>query len=771
MRYVPDVGDKFILQVPEDKNSYINVKNSDARGLDTVFRGRIINESGSEISIGEITDGEDGTLQQYLSELSSNIELQAFFYRAAGLSESPIISVVGSTAESIDFSSSTSTAPTLQPLKYYIFGYDVDKGRMPNSVQVIGGNGSQYSKVLDPNLWNVDQYFDIQFTRTGQYVLPVIYRVWGTRIEFLGVIGGGKIGYPGASTISFRDYGLTEIPSWNSDPVNWTPDFMEGCFTVSGGVPTMQKKIVGKEHFKIKPTISGTSVNYLVCQPADGDALKNPSTYLFDEEVKFLIDDTRPIRDAIAVATSTTVKEIFFPTGTYYFRDSAFINSTSTDYSDLTLRGVGAGSVIKRVPSTITSSNNPGLLNFTGQAENPRVSGIRLRSLVFDGNKRSNFSTISPAFGGFSNENLVGLKNADSISITECFFIDSFGSGIYSEDSKGLILTGSTFTRLGRSYEQEIRPLYVKNCENAVVQGNIFEFCTAGPFFSATDFSTINNNIIRSCGDSGIVLETSYQWNATSNLAYSDTDSLIRSVDQYNNEYSKAVIEVLRGTSLEPIYFTVTNGGEAVGILKDTLRADIYALDSIGRKSSTKVGSFRVLQTADQLEAGIFSVTLPGTTSVTVGGNTIPATSSLSLLDPADNKFGYMYEINAMVKLGLGGKGFSPTSIRELNRGGINYLAIELKNSSDLLSFQIYSVGSSENDKIIIDGYSNGDNLSGWDQNQAYTVVDIDIDSNSLLLNTIPTLSPGTDGIQFLGGRLYVVRSNYQIADGNILVN
>jgi hypothetical protein len=129
-----------------------------------------------------------------------------------------------------------------------------------------------------------------------------------------------------------------------------------------------------------------------------------------------------------------------------------------------------------------------------------------------------------------------------------------------------------------------------------------------------------------------------------------------------------------------------------------------------------------------------------------------------------------MYEISATVRLGAAGRGYVPVNIREATIGGNNYLAIRLRNSSELLSFLIFNSSSEENDSIIISGFDNTD-LGGLDQNTAYQVVDIDANTNSLLINTIPSLSPGTDGVDFLGGQLYIQRSNYQIADGNIIVN
>lgn len=784
MRYIPDTGKQFVLQVPEDKNSYINVKNYDARGLSTMFTGNILSGLESELSIGSISDGVGGTLQQYFDVLSVGIELQAHIYRGAGnggTAESPIISVSNVALQGVDFSSSNVNSNILKQLKYYIFGYDISTGKMPNAVQIVGSSG-QYSKVLDPDNWNQDQYVDISFNRTGQYVVPIIYRVWGNKVDFLGMIGNAKIGFPGASVVKFTDYGVKEIPSWNNDPEYWTPEFLDGVISIIGGVPTQVKKIVGREHLKIKPRIEGSQPNYIQCEAVPNGPLVNTGNYQFGDEVKFIIDDTQPIRNAINLAAQGNIKEIFFPAGTYFLRNSSFVNTTSTNYSNITLRGVGEGSRIKRLQATISGSVNPGLFNFTGAGSAVSIEGIRFRSLVFDGNKSSTVSLVGPVSGSVDSskyiaETLIFLKYADSISSTECRFIDSGGPGIHAEYSSAIVMTNNIFSRLGRSYEPEIRPIEVYETSNSIVQGNIFEFCTASPYFFSVNYSTINNNIIRSCGDQGVVLETSDQWNATNNLAYSDTDSLIRSVDQYNNEYSRAAIEIRRGTALEPIYFTVTNGGESIAIKKDSIIADIYGLDSIGRKDvSKKKGSFKVIQTKDQLEAGIFSVTLPGLSNATVnnpppvGAVTVPATADFSPLDASTNQYGYIYEISATVRLGASGRGYVPVDIREVSPGGINRLAIRLRNSSDLLSFLIFEAENLENDHIIIEGFSADEKLNAWQQETAYRVLGVDIDSNSLLINPIVGLTPGP-GVNFIGGRLYIQRSNYQIADGNIFVN
>ena len=331
------------------------------------------------------------------------------------------------------------------------------------------------------------------------------------------------------------------------------------------------------------------------------------------------------------------------------------------------------------------------------------------------------------------------------------------------------MLLGSAFSGSGRRYETPKSPLYIYGSENVVAQGNVFQSSTSGPYFFSTDFSTINNNIVRSCGDKGITLESSYQWNATNNLAYSDNDSLIQSIDQYNSSFFGAELEVTRGIPLAPVYFTVTEGGESVSLLKDSIEAEIFSRTTLGLKGA-KVGNLRVLQTFDQLEAGIFSLTLPGSASTTVGGLTIPSTSSLQPLSPADQQYGYLYEVKASAKIGRSGQGFPPFSIRSLTIGSTNYVAIQLRNSSDVLSFQVYSASSPDNDKVIVSGFSNT-NLGGFDQNTGYTVVDIDSDSNSILLNPIPTLSLTTDPIEFVGGSLFILRSNYLIAQGTIIVH
>jgi hypothetical protein len=756
MRYIPQLISEFIVQVPEDKNAYINVLNIGASGKgDLEFTGRVLDVSDGVVTISEISDGEGRTIFQYRDILKGGVQLQTFSYSNNVASEAGNITVTGHSAVGdVDFSGSPGTNPNLAPLTYFVFGYNADRGILPSAfVQyVVRPDPQLESKILSPDLWNTEQYVQLNFNRTSQFVLPVIYRVWGSRVDFLGVIGNNKVGYPGSGSITFRDLGNTELLPWDQDPE--LPSFMKDLFSVGGSQVSLNRKITSKETLEILPNFSGTQPSFIQCT-----GLSQASNISAGDTVTFKIDDTKFVRNAVVLAASAGVKEVFFPNGIYNIRDTFFSNSFQENYSNISLKGVGAGSLIKRLPSTVSNPDNSGLLNFTGQSVNPRLSGLRITSLTFDGNRRESFSLVPP----LESEVTLRVLNTDNVVISDCTFRDNAGGGINTISSNSVTLVNNKIIRTGRAYEEAVSPLIIDTCENVVAQGNIMEFATTGPRVISTDFSTINGNIIRGCGDRGIDLQTSFQWNAQGNLAYSDNDSIIRSIDTYNNEYSKATIEVRKGVSLDPVFMTVTYAGESVGIAKDSIEADIYTLNSEGQKTS-QVGSFRVIQTIDQLNVGIFSLTLPGLNTQTVGSKTIPSTLSLTSPD------GYMYEVKASVLIGNGSRGFRPFSIRADNIGGVNYVAVQLRNSSDILGFQIYSNSTtSENDRIRIQGFQN-DNISGWDQTSSYPVVGVDPDTNSILLSPIPGLTIGPTPVEFIGGSLVIVRPNYFVADGNLYV-
>lgn len=728
MRYIPERSLDVVFQVPEDLNSYINVVNVGATGLgDIEFTGTITDIQDDVVTVGGIQDGLGGTITDYRQTFIPGVDIELFAYGISTLPQTPLIGTGSPTVVGVDFSSSTGVNPNLAPLTYIVFGYDIQTGILPQSKLTIPIG----TKVLNPNLWNIDQYVQLNLSRSVGYAVPIIYRVWGNTVKLLGVIGNNKVGYPGSGSFAFRDLGLTEIPSWQPETI--LPDFMSGLFSVAGTGVTQVGFLRGKSRVTIDPEIPGSQSAYI---QARGDT----SRFSFGDTVRFYIDDTKYVQEAIGRAVSGRIKEVFFPAGTYNIRDTFFTNS-----SGIGLRGVGDSSTIRRLPSAIANGTNSGLLSLSGP-------GIRVQDMTIDGNSTDTFSAVSP----IGSEVSLSINNSDGVVISGVSVVYSGGGGISMDGSSNVTFTGNRIIRTGRPYEQSVSPVLFTDCDNIVAQGNIFQYATTSPKVSSTEFSTVNGNIIRGCGDKGLEIFASSQWNAQGNLAYSDNDSIIRSIDTYNNEYSRATIEVRKGFALDPVYMTVTYGGESVSILKNSIEADIYTLNSLQAKS-TKIGSFRVIETSAQIESGIFSVTLPGTVSET----TIPATGSLN------NEFGYMYEVKASVLIG----NIQPLSIRRFVIDTTNYIAIRLRNSSDLLSFQVYSASSPENDQILIRGFSNTD-LGGWDQNAGYGVIDIDTDTNSLVLANITSLTSLTSTpVDFLGGTLSIIRSDYFVADGNLYVH
>lgn len=728
MRYIPERSLDVIVQVPEDRNSYINVLNLGASGRgDIVFTGIVSDIQDSIVTISGIEDGQGGTLSDYRQILRPDTDLEVFSYSISTTPQTPLLGAGAPTVIGVDFSDSVSVNPNLAPLTYIVFGYDIETGILPFSKLEIPIG----TKVLNPNLWNIDQYVQLNLSRSVGYAVPIVYRIWGNTVTFLGVIGNNKAGYPGSGSVTFRDLGPTEIPSWQPEAA--LPGFMTDLFGVAGTSVNQTRFIRGKSRVTIEPPLSGSQPLYI---QASGDT----SRFRIGDTVKFYIDDTKFVQDAIGRAVTGRIKEVFFPAGTYNIRDTSV-----NDAEGVSLRGTGDPSVIRRVPSSIANGTNSGLIRLSGP-------GIKVQDLTIDGNSTDTFSAVSPV----ESEVSLSISNSDSVVLSGLSVVRSGGGGISLTGSSNVMFTNNRITQTGRPYEQSVSPALFTDCDNIVAQGNVFQFATTSPKVVSTEFSTVNGNIIRGCGDRGLELLASFQWNAQGNLAYSDNDSIIRSIDTYNNEYSRATIEVRRGFALDPVFMTVTYGGEAVSIVKNTINAQIYTLDQSGVKD-VLVGSFRVNQTSAQLEAGIFSLTLPGTTSEP----SIPATNTLN------NPTGYMYEVSADVLIG----GIQPLSIRKFLIDSTAYIAIRLRNSADLLSLQIYSAASPENDQIAIRGFSNT-NLAGWDQYAGYTVLDIDTDTNSLILANIPEL-PGLTSTptDFLGGTLSIIRSGYFVADGNLYVH
>lgn len=83
MRYIPQLTSDVIIQVPEDKNAYINVRTLGASGRgDIEFTGTVTDISDNIVTISNITDGGSGTLNGYLDILRV---IRIFSYSATAL--------------------------------------------------------------------------------------------------------------------------------------------------------------------------------------------------------------------------------------------------------------------------------------------------------------------------------------------------------------------------------------------------------------------------------------------------------------------------------------------------------------------------------------------------------------------------------------------------------------------------------------------------------------------------------------------------------------
>jgi hypothetical protein len=81
MRYIPALASEVIVQVPEDLNAYINVRNIGATGRgDLEFTGTVTDISGGIVTISNISDGDGGSIFQYTDLLKGGVELQTFGY-------------------------------------------------------------------------------------------------------------------------------------------------------------------------------------------------------------------------------------------------------------------------------------------------------------------------------------------------------------------------------------------------------------------------------------------------------------------------------------------------------------------------------------------------------------------------------------------------------------------------------------------------------------------------------------------------------------------
>ena len=788
MRYIGlDPNTRTVVQIDGNKSAHVNVKSFGASGLDRYFTGSVGGASGngSSIYINQISNYSQYEEQNFIV----GREITAFFLTN---NSAPDVSEYGGIFTSADIQAvgavRDTTLSTAKNIEYFIFPYNVQTGRF-----------SPYS--LDPELtgmvitdpktgFDEENYVQITFNRSSSSWVPIIYRRYNSRVDFLGVIGNNAL--QTSTQITFYDRGTTQIPSWDQAMMAqnsnaFLPEFLTSQISLSGvnGGP-IGKAIIGKKTLRIKSKNEVTGV-------VEFEDAENSDTNLTEfagagTTVKFKFDDTKPIQDAINWAKDNQVKNVFFPTGTYNVSHLKIYSSVgAASYSGISLFGTGQSSVIKKGPSVVNSTNAYGTIGILGTGVSNRIDGITIQNLAFDGNKKETIAIRSPqndVYGISSKyQDFIAMEYVDAVSVQNCSFYNGAGSAIYALQSEKINLTNNRIYQLSKPYEPNVPPVKIRETDKLVAQGNLFENCTAPADFTGIDVSVVNNNIVNNCGDTGIRLTASDNWNAQGNLTYNSSGSVIQSTDLYQNEYSRASLAVKKGIVMEPMYFTVTDGQYPVQIAEQSISARVYALDSNYSFITTGTEEFlQVVESDEQLGAGIFAVTAPlSTINSGVGGSNqgkkIKGTNDYKLLDVNNptaslRNYGYGYRITATARLG----DFPIAKITGVP-GVTSQIRIYLKNTADLLQISYFASGNASNAKVSTTNVrTNGDNpLNAWPDGDPFDVVSVDTTNSYFVIAT-----PSGVTKDFTGqseeyatriGDLSVVKNNYFIADGNIYVS
>lgn len=330
---------------------------------------------------------------------------------------------------------------------------------------------------------------------------------------------------------------------------------------------------------------------------------------------------------------------------------------------------------------------------------------------------------------------------------------------------------------LSKPYELNISPLKIRESSRIIAQGNLFQNCSGPVDFTGIDVSLINNNIIDNCGETGIQLNASDTWNAQGNLTFNESGSVIRTVDLYQNEYSRVSLDVKRGVAMTPVYFTVTDSGYPVSIFPGSIAARVYPLNSSYQNNTTASATYlQVIENRPQLEAGIFGVTAPVSTYTGSGNSNqsrvIKGTGSYDLLkaDGSGNaNYGYAYKITATVSLGR-------YAIERIAYASPTTIKLFFRSSSDILSLLFFASGNASNDAIRTTGIGvTGAELSTWADGTNLNVVDVDTSNSAIVIATPSTVATkftsSADTYSTPTGFLGLIKNNYFIADGNIYVS
>ena len=775
MRYIGRASSSLSIQIDPDANSYVNIKTFGAAGLDQYFEARVRGAGGSggtTIEIGDIPN-----YSAYEKDyFKVGQELYAYFY--LDTSTPPVVDYDGIftnlsiTTQGNVIQSGTTTSRALQ---YFVYPFNPRTGRL-----------SPYRKTFlladvykNPSTqFDAENYVKLNFTRVTSDWLPIIFRQWGnSNIEFVGIPSNSI--FSDNTAVTFNDRGQTEIPSWDQGLLasnEFFPEFLNGILTYSSDTVT-SKTIVIKRRLRITSRqLSGI----LECVDADTDNGSFNDLDNLSMRVRFRFDDTKAVQDAVNFAAVNNLKDVFIPSGVYSVRNVRFYGSTiqARQYSGIVLRGSGEGSVIKKMGTAVNPQGQYGILGLLGSGISNRINGATFSNMSFDGNKTETFPLNVPendVYGiGDKYNDMIAMEYVDSVRITDCSFYNGAGSAFYALDADKITFTGSRIYQLSKPFELNISPIKIRESSRVIAQGNLFENCSGPADLTGVDASVINNNIINNCGDTGLQLRASDTWNAQGNLTFNESGSLVRSIDLYQNDYSRASLDIKKGLVMNPIFFTVTDGGFPVNISPGSIVARVYPLNSTYNYNTVATATYlQVLESNPQLEAGIFSVTAPVSTLTGVGGSNqgknILGTNSYELIDIANSRYGYGYRITATVSVGK-------YPIQQIAYNSPTSIKIFLRTSSDILSLLFFTSGNGSNDSIKTTGVGVPQtSLANWPDGSTLDILSIDTANAGIVISTPSGVASEFNDVSTLyntpAGNLSIVKNNYFIADGNVYVS
>ncbi len=773
MRYIGRSSTTTLVQIDPDRNSFVNVKSFGASGLDQYFEARVrgVSGDGTIISVGDIPNYSAYERNYF----KPGQELYCFFYQDTstpsiteydGIFTNLNIEDVGNIVQA--------GALNARTLQYYVYAFNPKLGkfspyRKSFSLSNVYKNPSTQ--------FDADNFARLTFNRFTSDWLPVIFRQWGTEgVKFVGIPSNNIFG--SNTSITFNDRGQTEVPSWDEKVIadgGFTPEFFNGIVNATNdGV--VAKTMIGKRRLKI---VSRSVSGVLECVDAEPVAASFSEFDNTSIKVKLRFDDTKAVQDAIDFAASNNLKDVFFPSGTYSISNVRLYGEIpASGYSGIVLRGSGEGSIIKKMATAINPLGQYGMIGLLGSGISNRINGVTISSLSFDGNKTETFPINTPendvyGVGDKYNDSLA-LEFVDSVRIMNCSFYDGAGSAMYSLDSDKITFTNNRITALSKPFELNIPPIKIRESSRVIAQGNLFENCSGAVDLTGIDASIINNNIINNCGETGIRLSASDTWSAQGNLTFNESGSLIRTVDLYQNDYSRVSLDIKRGQVMSPTYFTVTDGGFPVSIAPGSIVARVYPLTSFYTINTVATPFFlQVLESKPQLEAGIFAITAPVTSTTGIGGSnqgrSVRGTASYELIDTTAGRYGYGYKITATVSLGR-------YPVEKILYASATTVKIYLRNSSDLLSLLFFATGNPSNDSITTTGIGvpNTD-LSSWPDGTTLSIQSVDTTNAAIVISTpsgvASKFTSAGNNYPTPTGYLSLVKNNYFIADGNIYVS